>query len=130
MKLTLLEVWASTAKGPGKWKSNFSSFVKEFGNFATQANDSELVRFADRLIGYPDYMRSTDPYEFASHFLRQSQNKASPGHPYRGGGKSDPAENAKTDLARVFRLIQNYQQINPKFANFAATFFRDAQAVF
>lgn len=103
------------------WRKDFKAFVDRFVKFALKAKDRALVKFADRLINYPSYMRNVDPVEFANHFLRNTKPKLMG---YRGKVSADRI--AQSILGGIASKVRSMLDVDPKFAQFASGFFSDA----
>jgi len=98
--------------------SPFSKFVSKFSDLAASSGDPFLLKFADKLISYPDFMREANPVEFSSHFVRNVSPK---GSAYRD--TISPETTARTILEKVVRRLKEEEG---KFAQHAADFFLQA----
>jgi len=98
--------------------TKFQDFVSKFSELAVKSNDSFLLRFSDKLVSYPDFMREPDPVEFSQHFVR---NVKPQGSAYRDNLSSEST--ARTLLDKVVRKLD---QMQGKSAAQAADFFRQA----
>lgn len=99
-------------------KPSFEKFVSRFSKLAIKSGDTFLLKFADKLVSYPDFMRDMNPVEFSVHFVR---NVSPQGSAYRDTISSEAA--ARSILEKVVRKLREQEG---SFAGNAADFFQQA----
>lgn len=98
--------------------NKFQDFVSKFSDLAVKSGDSFLLKFSDKLISYPDFMRESDPVEFSQHFVR---NVKPQGSAYR-----DSLSSESTARSILDKVVRKLEQLQGKFATQASDFFRQA----
>jgi len=110
------ELGSSTKVAFGK--PSFERFVSNFSKLAMKSGDTFLLKFADKLVSYPDFMRDMNPVEFSVHFVR---NVRPQGSSYRDTLSSESA--ARAILEKVVRKLREQEGA---LAGTAADFFQQA----